>query len=203
MANSELMVTLDGITALPPGHCAAIKTYLARDVPTGLPEPALSVGLVPLTGRQEPRYRAIFATLGARWLWWSRLMQTAEARTAILDDAAVEAFAIVDEGTDIGLLELDFRQPAADLAFLGLFDRHTGRGLGESLVRHALARAARRGARTMTVNTCTFDHPAALGFYRRMGFEVRSQAIEIVPDPRLAGFLPLDAAPHVPRITAP
>ncbi|MCA0424221.1 MAG: GNAT family N-acetyltransferase [Proteobacteria bacterium] len=203
MTTPTLVASLDGITPLPPGRCAAIKTYLARDVPVDRSEPSLSVTLTRLNGRQETRYRAIFTVLGTRWLWWSRLMLTPEARTTILDDARVEAYAIMDTDIDIGLLELDFREPAADLAFLGLFEHHTGRGLGEELIRFALARAARRGTRRMTVNTCTFDHPAALGFYRRMGFEVQSQAIEIVPDPRLAGLLPTGAAPHVPMLIKP
>ncbi len=152
-----------------------------------------------LTGADEARYTAIFRTLGTRWLWWSRLMLTPAARAAILDDPAVEAYAVVTGGGDIGLVELDFRLgEAPDLAFLGLYDHATGCGLGNGLMAWALARLWRDTARKVTVNTCTFDHPAALGFYRRHGFEVVAQAVEIVPDPRLTGVLPADAAPHVP-----
>jgi hypothetical protein len=48
------------------------------------------------------------------------------------------------------------------------------------------------------VHTCTLDHPAALGFYRRHGFVPTKRTIETFPDPRLLGVLPADAAPHIP-----
>ena len=43
----------------------------------------------------------------------------------------------------------------------------------------------------------------ALAFYQRSGFRPFRRQIEIVDDPRLAGILPLTAAPHVPVIAAP
>lgn len=196
-----LTVTLDGITPLPKGHVATIKSYLARPLPARVPAPALPAGveLAPLCGAEAVRYRALFAALGTRWLWWTRLMLTPDALVALLDDPAVEAFAVVSAGRDIGLIELDFHDlPVADLGFLGLIEGETGNGLGASLMAHALAAMVHRGARQATVNTCTFDSPQALGFYRRQGFAVTGQAIEVVPDPRLCGLLPPTAAPHVP-----
>lgn len=201
MTSSTLTVDLDGITPVPHGHCATIKTYLAQDVSAPAPVDLAPARLERLTGRDEARYRRIFTTLGTRWLWWSRLLLTSAERIAILDDPAVEAYAVVFGGGDAGLLELDFRQPVADLAFLGLLDTALGKGLGTKLVRHALHASARHGARRISVNTCTFDHPAALALYRRCGFEALYQAIEIVPDPRISGILPLKAAPHVPMLT--
>ena len=196
-----LTASLDSITPLPCGTIACIKTYLAREM-TGdeknqpLPD---GVTLHRLKGAETARYRAIFRNLGTRWLWWSRLLLDDVHLGSIIGNPAVEAFAVKQNGEDIGLLELDFRdQKAADLAFLGLYEPETGKGLGKALIRMALARVAAQGVRRLTVNTCTFDHPAALGFYRHNGFAVQYQAIEMVPDPRLSGLLPRNAAPHVP-----
>lgn len=200
---NTLAASLDGITRLPPGHVATIKTYLAmRTRPTPAVQAAPGVcRLERLRGEDHARYRAIFTTLGKRWLWWSRLQIDDRALAAILDDSAIEAYAVAADGADAGLLELDFRTAGtADLAFLGLFDGHTGKGTGKALMREALGRLWRDGIGEVTVNTCTFDHPAALSFYRRSGFNVIAQAIEIVPDPRLSGLLPRDAAAHVPLL---
>jgi GNAT superfamily N-acetyltransferase len=197
----KLAVSLSGITPLPAGHVATIKSYLARPVPAAPETPELPAGiaLAPLGGREVARYRALFTTLGERWLWWSHLMLAPEELAVLLDHPGLEACAVVRGGRDIGLLELDFRElPVADLAFLGLIEGETGQGLGTALIANALAAMARRGARQATVNTCTFDSPHALGFYRRHGFAVTGQAVEIVPDPRLCGLLPMSAAPHVP-----
>lgn len=202
----SLSVTLDGITPLPGGIIACIKTYLARDIAPGLSHSPLPVDITleRLSGADAARYRQIFATLGTRWLWWSRLQLADDALSAILANPNVEACAVRRAGKDIGLLELDFRDPvAADLAFLGLFETETGQGLGKALMLNALARVSAAGPLRLMVNTCTFDHPAALGFYRKAGFSVMSQAIEIVPDPRLSGLLPAHAAPHVPLAAAP
>jgi len=48
------------------------------------------------------------------------------------------------------------------------------------------------------VHTCTLDHPAALQFYRHMGFRAYQQQVEIADDPRLAGELPRSMGRHVP-----
>ncbi|HEY1447300.1 MAG TPA: hypothetical protein VGF33_02075, partial [Caulobacteraceae bacterium] len=57
-----------------------------------------------------------------------------------------------------------------------------------------------RPIRRLWVHTCTFDHPSALGFYVRSGFAPYAFMVEVLPDPRLTGQLPPDAAPHVPLI---
>lgn len=203
-ADDRLEVPLDGIASLPRRHVATIKSYLSMPRPESpLAMPAtLPFRLDRLGFGDAARYRSIFATLGTRWLWWSRLSLTGADLGALLSDRALEAYAIHAGGEDIGLIELDFRdRNVADLAFLGLYEAETGKGYGATLMAFAKARVWSQPQITaMTVNTCTFDSPAALGFYRRHGFSVVLQAIEIVPDPRLAGLLPLDAAAHVPLL---
>lgn len=195
-----LPATLDGITPLPPGYVATIKTYLectaarAGDYP--LPP---GYRLERLTGQEQARYRRIFRTLGQRWLWWSRLLLDETALSKILDDDAVQAFAVTGTNGDCGLLEWDMRDTdAPELAFLGLYDSAIGNGLGNALMALTQKTLLSQPARKFRVNTCTFDHPGALGFYRRWGFQVTGQAIEIVADPRLSGVLAFDSAAHVP-----
>ncbi len=64
---------------------------------------------------------------------------------------------------DLGLLELDFREPeTCELAFLGLIPDAVGQGLGRTLVNAAIEKAWSRPIRRFWVHTCTFDHPGAL-----------------------------------------
>jgi len=74
----------------------------------------------------------------------------------------------------------------------------TGLGLGAWLMAEALRLAWRDGVKRVHVHTCSLDHPAALGAYRRAGFIPYGRAIERFPDPRLLGILPPDCAPQVP-----
>jgi GNAT superfamily N-acetyltransferase len=54
-----------------------------------------------------------------------------------------------------------------------------GLGTGFPFLRAAVDEAWRRGAKGMTVNTCTADHPRALPNYLRAGFYVARQVREV------------------------
>jgi GNAT superfamily N-acetyltransferase len=193
----------DGYTELPAGKLAAVVTYLdMREPPRRerAPHGAPSWQLEPL-GSDAARYLALYRRIGEPWLWFSRLAMPQTEFRGILEHADVEAFALTRAGTDIGLLELDFRTPGeCELAFLGLVPEAIGRGAGRFLIKTAVARAFARPIRRLWVHTCTLDHPSALQFYMRAGFTPYRRAIEIADDPRLLGLLPRNAAPQAPLI---
>ncbi len=193
----------NGFLPLPPGKLATLVTHLEMTVSPGEPGPApAGADLVRLRGADEARYRALFRAVGEPWLWFSRLgMDTARLRS-ILEARETEAFALVLEGRDVGLLELSFEgaPDSGELAFLGLVPCATGAGLGAWLVRTGAARVFGAGIARFTVHTCQLDDPRALGFYRRMGFVPTRVEIEILDDPRLTGLHPKTAAPHIPLI---
>jgi N-acetylglutamate synthase-like GNAT family acetyltransferase len=123
----------------------------------------------------------------------------------ILDDPRVAVFAAVDRaGVEIGMLELDFREPGVcELSYVGLVPELAGKGHGDWLMGEALARAWTKGITRVWVHTCTLDHPAALGFYRRHGFVAIARTVETFADPRVTGILPADAAPQIPLLVQP
>jgi GNAT superfamily N-acetyltransferase len=47
----------------------------------------------------------------------------------------------------------------------------TGLRIGPWLLGAAVSECFSRGAEEILVNTCTFDHPAALPLYQRLGFQ--------------------------------
>ena len=148
------------------------------------------------------KYRALFRRVGEPWLWFSRLLMDDHELKAIIGDPNVEVYAVADpRGIEVGILELDFREPAAaELSFFGLFPELAGKGHGRWLMAHALQLAWRKHVTRVWVHSCTLDHPSALGFYRAQGFMPFARDVEIFADPRLAGVLPRDAAPHVPLL---
>lgn len=195
-----------GLTSVPPGEVATIVTSLQmRAPPRARPMPPSPLRLIRWRAPDPAKYRALFRRVGEPWLWFSRLAMGEEALAAILDDPAVEIHAVADpQGIEVGLLELDFRiAPTAELSFLGLVPELAGKGHGGWLMAHALALAWRKGVERVWVHTCTLDHPSALGFYRKAGFEPFARAVETFADPRIAGILPRGAAPHVPLLDGP
>jgi GNAT superfamily N-acetyltransferase len=193
------VLNLNGYTDLPPGLVAAIVTYLEmrQKPPTRPIDPPSGFALEPL--RDLARYRDLFRRVGEPWLWFSRAVLPDNALAAILADPKVEPYALTDGASDIGLLELDFRQSGeCELVYFGLVPESIGQGAGRYLMNEAIRRAFRDPIGRFFVHTCSLDHPGALTFYMRSGFVPYKRAVEVAPDPRLSGRLPLEAAGHVP-----
>jgi GNAT superfamily N-acetyltransferase len=192
-------------TDIPGGELAAVVTFLdMRKRPEGqIPSSALS--LRPIADPDVHEYRRLFRRIGGHWLWFSRLIMSDEELARVIKDPGVDLYVVVDEvGTDIGMLELDFREDGqCEIAFIGLLPELAGRGHGRWLLGQTLRLAWRDGVKRVHVHTCTLDHPAALSAYRSAGFTAYKRAIERFPDPRLRGILPRDAAPQVPLLGTP
>ena len=180
----------------------AVVTFLEmRDRPT-VPEYSSTLQLRRVESPEPEAYRTLFRRIGARWLWFSRLIMDDAKLGEIIGDPKVELFTVVDKnGDDVGILELDFREAdECELAFVGLVPELSGQGHGRWLLAESVRVAWRDGVRRVQVHTCTLDHPAALGAYRRAGFVPIKRSIERFPDPRLLGILPKDCAPQVPLL---
>lgn len=186
-------------TPLPDGELAAVVTYLEMREPPAQPVPSSTLSLRRIEKPRPDEYRALFRLVGARWLWFSRLIMDDSRLAGIVQHPDIEVHAVADGGRDAGMVELDFRKRGeCELAFIGLIPELAGRGHGRWLLAEAVRRAWRDGVERVHVHTCSLDHPAALAAYLRAGFVPVKRAIERFADPRLAGVLPLDCAPQVP-----
>jgi ribosomal protein S18 acetylase RimI-like enzyme len=185
---------------LAPTELGAVVTYLEMRERPAVTIPPSPLRLDPRLAITADAYRSLFRIVGAPWLWFSRLVQSDAELTALLHSPAYVLLAVVDEaGQDVGILELDFRQPGeCELSFVGLFPALAGHGHGRWLLAEAVSRAwAHPGVTRVHVHTCTLDHPAALAAYRRAGFTPYARAIERFADPRAAGLLSPQDAPQI------
>lgn len=186
------------LSPIPPGHVAAIVTALAMDAPPiPAPLPPSPLRLRPWPEPDPAAYRHLFRAVGARWLWYSRLVMADAALQAALGEVHV----VEDEaGIAIGLVEFERTGPKCRIRFLGLVPELAGRGHGRWLIAAALALAWRPQVERVDLFTCSLDHPAALPAYLRAGFVATGRTFETFPDPRLSGLLPIDCAPQIPLI---
>ncbi len=146
-------------------------------------------------------YRALFRSVGEPYLWFSRLTLTDEQLDRAIRDPLDEIYAVRCEGSDGGLLELDFRvRGECELLYFGLTQPLVGKGVGRWLMNRAIELAWSRPITRFWVHTCTLDHPGVLEFYQRSGFRAFKRQIEIADDPRLTGVLARSTAPHVPIV---
>lgn len=194
-----------GLTPVPGDQLATVVTTLAMtERPRARPLPASTLRLVRWRAASLDGYRALFARVGAPWLWYSRLALSDAALATKLAAPEAEIHAVVDtRGVEVGMVELDFAGlPEAELVYFGLVPELTGQGHGRWLMAQTLQLAWRPGVARVRVNTCTLDHPSALAFYRRQGFVAEKRTLETFPDPRALGLLPEGAAPHVPFLAS-
>lgn len=194
-----------GLTPVAPGEVATIVTSLEMHKrPSPAPLVPAPLSLVPWKAPTAAKYRALFERVGAPWLWFSRLAMSEAELVEIIQDDAVSIWAVCDRtGIEVGILELDFRTAGeCEIAFFGLVPELNGKGYGRWLMAQAMAAAWRPGVERVWVHTCTLDGPSALGFYIRSGFVPYARAVEVFPDPRLLGILPMDSAPQIPLLGA-
>jgi GNAT superfamily N-acetyltransferase len=196
------MILPDGYSDVPAGKIAAVVTHLEMTArPARRPD---SPGAWSLRQVEVPDlnwYRDLYRRVGEQWLWFSRLQMSDADLAAAIRSPLVEVYALVQDGRDEGLLELDFREAGqCELAFFGVTSKLIGSGAGSWLMNRALELMWSRPVARVWVHTCTLDHPAALGFYQRSGFRPFRRQVEIADDPRLDGTVPRSAAGHVPII---
>lgn len=193
-----------GLTPVPDDQLATVVTTLEMTTrPPLRPLPSSPLRLFRWRQPGADAYRILFRRVGAPWLWFSRLVMDDATLLPIIRDPRIELYPVMDSmGIEIGFVELDFRQPSVgEISYFGLVPELTGRGHGRWLMAESLLRAWRPGIERLTVNTCTLDHPSALNFYRAQGFVPIRRTVETFADPRAAGLLPADVAPHIPLLT--
>lgn len=194
-----------GLIAVAADQLATVVTTLEmRDRPKPRPLLTSPLRLVRWPTPAPEAYRALFRRVGAPWLWYSRLALDDATLIRATHRPETQVHAVVDPGgIEVGLLELS--HPTTDrcvLDYFALVPELVGRGHGGWLMALAMQLAWRPGVVSVRVNTCTLDHPRALGFYQRQGFIAIGRTVETFPDPRVLGLLPADAAPQVPLLAS-
>jgi GNAT superfamily N-acetyltransferase len=204
------MILPDGYSDVPAGKVAAVVTHLEMVARPALPPDPMGAWMLrKVTDPGLDWFRELYLRVGSEWLWFARVGMADAELAARIQSPQVDVHALVCEGRDEGLLELDFRETGAcEIGMFGVTAKLIGTGAARWLMNRALELAwaqdsARNGPRNVErvwLHTCTFDHPAALPFYRRAGFRPFRRQIVVGDDPRLNGIAPGDVATHIPII---
>jgi GNAT superfamily N-acetyltransferase len=196
------MILPDGYSDIPAGKIAAVVTHLEMTARPALrPDPAGAWSLRRVDAPGLDWFRDLYRRVGEEWLWFSRIRMPDAELAERLHAPQLEVYALVDDGRDEGLLELDFRGSGqCEIGMFGVTAKLVGTGAGRWLMNRALDIAWSRPVERVWLHTCTFDHPAALAFYQRSGFRAFRRQVEVADDPRLDGTAPREVARHVPVI---
>lgn len=186
---------------VPNGSLAVIVTYFEMTQKPAILEHQSHLTFTTWSRPDLFEYRTIFRKVGDGWLWFGHLMKTDEELRSVLHDNKTEVFRVKDGEDIVGFVELSFSDPEqCEIVYFGLVPKMNGKGQGRTVMAETIKRAWKTGIKRVWLHTCTNDSPRAPGFYDRVGFTAYKREIEIHPDPRLTGHLPMDAAPHIPII---
>lgn len=194
----------DGPTtlAVPQGHIADVITHLEMFERPQIEVPSSVLCVERWEEANPDEYRKLFRLVGEPWLWLSRLLLDDDELQEILNDPKNELYRVVEGGSPVGIIELDFTQAGeCEIGFFGLVPDYNGQGHGKWLMAETLERAWRDDIKRVWLHTCTLDSPFALSFYQKAGFKAFKREVSMNRDPRLDGLLPDTAGPHIPIIS--
>ena len=116
----------------------------------------------------------LYKEVGRKYEWTDWLRSERKMLESFLSDENVILYSLILHGEPKGFFVLDSRRlPVCDLAYFGLFDDVTGKGLGKVMMNTVFEAVLAQGnVKTITVNTNTLDHKSALPLYQKAGFNI-------------------------------
>lgn len=149
-------------------------TYLEmRAQPKGGAHPPMNARVALMRAEEIPLhfYRYLMYRTGKPWHWVYRLRMDDDELAGIVHAPTTEIDVLYLDGAPAGFFEIDRSgEGVTDLAYFGLMEHAISRGIGRWFLQAAIESAWTNSPERVTVNTCTLDHPAALGLYQKMGF---------------------------------
>jgi GNAT superfamily N-acetyltransferase len=168
-----------------------VVTFLRMDRRPTDPAPPLPEGAEVRIERNctVEQYRFLYNTVGQDYVWWLRRTMPDAQLASLLRNPRISVHVLRYQGEIAGFYELDrSAMPTVNLSYFGLMPHAVGHHMGYAFLRHAVDTAWDLGAKAMTVNTCTADHPRALPTYQRAGFRIVRQSAEDWPVPVRLGL---------------
>ena len=121
-------------------------------------------------------YKRIYMQVGKKYNWIGRLKITEQELKKIIHSKSVEIYLMKKNKITIGFLELDYRSSNdIKIVHLGLIESFIGKGYGKKLLKFAVKRANELRIQPLILQTNSLDHPNALLFYQKNGFQVYSR----------------------------
>jgi N-acetylglutamate synthase-like GNAT family acetyltransferase len=118
-------------------------------------------------------YLSIYKSSGFQWKWYDRILMDKSELIRIIHSPATRIFILKHANHVIGFAELDASEKGSvEIVYLGIKEDFIGKGIGKILVDSVLNEAWNLDPDRVWLHTCEYDHPGALKFYQKCGFEV-------------------------------
>jgi GNAT superfamily N-acetyltransferase len=152
-------------------------TFLEMHEPkeTPLPIPHTSFDLLPKPVPVSD-YRKYYYGVGEKHFWLDRMVMPDEELFDKINAGNVEIFLFYVNKEVAGYIEFVIEEKYVEILYFGLLPGFIGKGYGKYFLQWVIAKAWSYNPKWIQLNTCTLDHPNALGTYKKAGFtEVRTE----------------------------
>jgi len=124
--------------------------------------------------------RLLYQLVGEAWDWTDKLTLTDAEWQSYAERDELRTWLAYCQGSIAGYYELEKREDGdIEIAYFGLSPKFVSKGFGGYFLSHAIESAwAWEGAKRITVNTCSLDHPSALQNYKARGFKVYRETLD-------------------------
>ncbi len=121
-------------------------------------------------------YRRYYYAVGEKHFWLDRMVMPDEELSEKINARNVEIFIFYVKDTPAGYVEFVKEEKFVEILYFGLMPEFIGKGLGKYFLQWVIAKAWSYHPEWIQLNTCTLDHPNALGTYKKAGFaQVRTE----------------------------
>ncbi len=140
-----------------------------------------SVALIKTRNMPLHYYRYLMDRVGRKWHWVNALRLSDEELAAGLASPGRDVRVLYLDGAPAGFFDLKPHLPeTVELAYFGIMEHALGQRIGRWFLGAAIDAAWSTAPDTVTVQTCTLDHPAALPLYQKLGFSPVGQSRELI-----------------------
>ena len=123
-------------------------------------------------------YISIYSAIGETYDWSGRVIISKDEVMEVLNIKTTEIYYNYIDNELIGYFEFDFTENA-EIIYFGLMPDFIGKGLGKKMMDNALDILKSKNIDEVMLHTCALDHENALRFYKKCGFEVFYENIEL------------------------
>jgi GNAT superfamily N-acetyltransferase len=152
-------------------------TFLEMHEPKEFPEP-LAVTRFELLPKPVSvnEYRKYYYGVGEKYFWLDRMVMPDEELFEKINADNIDIYVFYVNDKAAGYIEFIHEKKYVEILYFGLMPEFIGKGLGKYFLQWVIAKAWSYNPEWIQLNTCTLDHPNALGTYKKAGFtEVRKE----------------------------
>lgn len=121
-------------------------------------------------------YRKYYYGVGEKHFWLDRMVMPDEELFKKINADNIDIYVFYVKDQPAGYIEFIKEEKFVEILYFGLMPEFIGKGFGKYFLQWVIAKAWSYKPEWIQLNTCTLDHPNALGTYKKAGFtEVRTE----------------------------